>query len=199
MAASPIPINKYTGAAMTCDHELAELFHGHSFMAQYEAITAGVGEETAIGFLTPSLPMRVHLSVDAWASDESVLEIREDPVIVLNSGLARVPFNRDRSGGNSLMRDNDGPANVDSVTTYTVAQAIAGGLAGGVILHHETLAIGGTHPFASMMNGVVKAQRGFLLLPDTEYVAIITAVAVGGATNNIVINWHEHQDAHYKH
>jgi len=204
--APPIPINRHTGAAMMVDHELTELFDGHAFTVQYESVAplpTNIGEETAIGFLTPAAAVaRIHLTVDAWADDESVLEIREDPTIVLGGGLAAIPLNRERSGGASAIRDNDvGNGNGNSVNTYTVAQANAADLAIGTgnILHHETLAVGAGPPFGSMMNGVVRSQRGFLLLPETEYVVILTSSTVNDTVHNIVLNWHEHIDAHYGH
>ena len=199
MSAPPVPLEKFTGAVMGVDHELAAMFQGDQFMAHYEQPTAGIGEETAIGFLTPALPHRIHLVVDAWADDESVLEIREDPVIVLDQGAALIVINRNRGNVASLMRSNDTVPPANFLTEYTVIQANAANLAGGLILHHETLATAGGAPFASAMNGVVRSQRGFLLLPDTEYVVILTSSVIGAALPNLVLNWMEHTDQNYKH
>ncbi len=195
----PIPTpDKMSGAVMTISNEHSKIHDGKAFKAMYEAATAGAGEETAIGFLTPALPTRIHFIMDAWANDESILELREDPTIVLGNGLLPTPLNRYRGHANtSLMRDNEAVPTVNRVTSYSVAEAAAADLSGGTILHHETLAIGGTGPFASVQNVVARGQREIILLPETEHVAIITAVAVGGATNNIILNWYETIDALY--
>ena len=97
------------------------------------------------------------------------------------------------------MLPNEAAALPGAVSTYTVVEANAGDLSigTGVILHHETLAIGGTGPFASVQNVLSRGQREIVLLPSTAYVAIIEAVAVGGATNNIILNWYETADVKY--
>lgn len=195
-------VDLITGSALTLTHDENETFEGHAFKMMYEAATAGAGEETAIGWVTPSLPTRIHLTFDAWATDEGVLEFREDPTVVLDEGIHTNPvLNRYRGHAYTpLIIDQDtAPGAVGQVTTYTVAQAAAAGLAigGGVLLHHETLAVGGAAPFAAKMNTQVRGDRKWLLLPDTEYVVIITTSAVGGATNQIVLHWHEHISGDY--
>lgn len=203
MGAPPIPIDKFTGAVMCVDHDLGELIEGHAFMAHYEGVGAGAGEETAVGFLTPALPTRIHMIVDAWANDESVFEIREDPAIVLDAGTAYQPLIRERAldaGGQypSAMIDRE-LEDPDFISTWNVAEAAAAGLAGGAILHHETLAVATGPPFSSALNIQSKAQRGLLLIPSTEYVMILTQSGAGAATHNIILNWHEHISSHYKH
>lgn len=172
---------------------------GDAFKASWESPVAtlptNAGEETAIGFITPALPTLIHLTVDAWANDESIFEIREDPAITLDQGPVLVPLNRFRSSANiSGMNTNESPVPTPGVTTYTVAQAAAANLAGGTILHHETLAIGGTGPFASTLNSVARGEREFILLPSTEYVIILTtgAANLNDTTHNITLNWYEH-------
>ncbi len=198
MPFEPTP-DKLSGAMVTITNEHSKIHDGKAFKTQYEAATAGAGEETAIGFLTPPLPTLIHFIMDAWANDESILELREDPAIVLGSGSPLLILNRFRGSANQSAILSNAPVGgvANNMTTYTVAEANTAGLAGGTILHHERLAIGGTGPFASVMNVLSRGQREIVLLPETEYVAIITAVAAGGATNNIILNWYESADVKY--
>lgn len=198
--APPLPIDRFTGAVMMVEHSEHEIFEGNSFKAMWESATAGAGEETALGWLTPALPTLIHMVIDAWANDESILEFREAPAITVAQGTAIALYNRFRGHENtSRIRDNEVAPGFAAMTRYNVAQANNANLAGGTILHHETLAIGGTGPFASVLNVLSRGDREMILLPETEYVAIIEAVAVGGATNNIILHWEETVDAKYKH
>ncbi len=199
MPFEPTP-DKLSGAVVEISNEHSKIHDGKAFKAMWEAATAGAGEETAIGFLTPPLPTLIHFIMDAWANDESILELREGPTVVLTQGSPLAVLNRFRGNANtSVMIDHDVVRNVGQLTSYTVAEANLGNLAigTGTILHHETLAIGGTGPFASVQNVLSRGQREIVLLPSTEYVAIIEAVAAGGATNNIILNWYETIDVKY--
>jgi len=191
----PIPLDKITGAALTIDIEHREIHDGHYFKAFYESVAplpTDIGAETAIGFLTPSLPTRIHMVIDAWADDESVLEIREDPTVTLAQGTGVTPRNRDRLGAGSNILDHSAVPVLGLVTTYTVAQAAAGDLSGGAVLHHETLAIAAGPPFDSVQNAQFRGQREWILLPDTEYVVILTNLTANDTVHNILLNWYEY-------
>jgi len=201
MAAPPRPLDRVSGAQVVIELEHHEIHDGNHFTSHYESaapLPTLVGEETAIGFLTPSLPTRIHMIVDVRADDESTFEIREDPTVVLGNGLAINPLNRERSGGQSTMYDLDTPANLNSITTYTVVQANAADLSGGTILHSETLAIAAGPPFASVLNAVSRGQREWVLVPDTEYVVILTNLTANNTVHEIVLNWYEMIDNKYR-
>ncbi len=190
-----------TGAQVTIDYEHHMIHRGLGFTAHYESeapVPTLVGEETAIGFLTPSLPTLIHMLIDVRADDESVFEFREDPAITLAEGTPYLPLNRFRGSLNtSAMRGNVvAPAPPNAVTTYTVAEANAGNLAiaGGTILHHETLAIAAGPPFVSVFNAQRRGQREFMLMPDTEYVAILTNLTANNTIHEIILNWYENNE-----
>jgi len=204
MAAPPLPLDRYSGALMTLSHDEHEAFMGHAFKALYESVApvpTAVGEMTAIGWLTPPLPTRIHLTFDAWADDESVLEFRENPAIVLDEGAELPPINRFRHLGvnTSQMSGNITVPAVLQYTTYTALEAAAAGLAGGTILHHETLAVGGAAPFASKMNTMRRGERKWILLPSTEYCVVLTNATINDTVHGIALHWHEEIDANYKH
>ena len=191
-------VDGITPAAVGIDFEHHMIHRGLRFTAHYESeapLPTLVGEETAIGFLTPSLPTRIHMIVDARADDESVLEIREAPTIVLAQGTAQLALNRDRSVGAALA---DRSAIIDReaetrgyVSVFTAVGANNADLSGGTILHHETLAIAAGPPFDSVQNAQFRGQREWILLPDTEYVVILTNLTANDTVHEIVLNWYE--------
>jgi len=197
----PIPLDKITGAALTIDIEHREIHDGHYFKAFYESVAplpTDIGAETAIGFLTPPLPTRIHMVIDADADDESTFEFREDPTVVLDQGVFLEALNRYRSGGGSLILDHSNPGVALGVTTYTVLQAAAADLsASGSILHSETLAIAAGPPFGSILNDRHRGQREWILRPDTEYVAILTNLTANDTVHKLTLNWYETVDHHY--
>lgn len=194
-------VDPITGAAIAMEYEHHEIHEGKSFTAWQESVAplpTVIGEETAIGFITPSLPTRIHMIVDAWADDESVLEIRENPTVTLDTGADAGGLGRHRSiGDTSLMLTQAAVPLVGSLTSYTVLQAAAGDLSGGTVLHHETLAIAAGPPFASKLNTVSRGQREFILLPDTEYVVILTNSTGNPTVHNIILNWYELADEEF--
>ncbi len=194
-------VDGITGAAIGMDFEHHLIHAEKSFKVLYEETApTNVGEETAIGFLTPPAASGlIHFTFQAWANDESILELREDPVIVLDTGLAQIIQNRFRPSANtSGVLNNDAPGGLaGNVSTYNVAQAAAAGLAGGTILHHETLAAGSAPPFASMVNSMSRAQAESVLLPSTEYVLILTTTTINTTTHNLQLNWYEHIPADF--
>jgi len=187
---------------MGIDLEHHEIHDGKAFTTHYESVAplpTLVGEETAIGFLTPlAADGFIHLIVDVRADDESTFEIREDPAIVLGGGASSAALNRDRSGGASLIRNNNAIPVVGSVTHYSAVSAGIAGLAGGTILHRETIAIAAGPPFASVLNSVSRGQREFILLPNTEYVVILTNLTANDTVHEIVLNWYEMIDNKYR-
>ena len=201
MQPMPTP-DQMTGAMPTINYEHVAIHEGKSFTAHYESNPAGlptnVGDETAIGFVTPAAASsRIHMIIDVRADDESVWELREDPAITLDQGSnldARNRF-RDTVGG-ALLTNND-TASSSELTSYTVAEANAGNLAGGTILHSETIAIAAGPPFASVINAQARGQREWILKASTEYVIIVTSSTINDTVHEITLNWYEHVDSNY--
>ena len=196
--------DKMTGVAIAIEYEHHEIHDGNSYTVHFEspggALPTNIGEETAIGFTTPAAAAgRIHMTIDVRADDESVWEFREDPVIVLDQELDLPhPLNRFRSSTNtSGMFGNTAPLVVNEVSVYGVVTAAAAGLAGGEILHSETIAIAAGPPFASFSNNVSRGQREWILQPSTEYVVIVTNSTANDTVHEITLNWYEHTDSGY--
>ncbi len=206
MAAPPPMIDKFSGAAVEIDWAHHKIHSEDFFTAHYESMAplpTNAGEDTAISFSTPAeavSPRRVHLFFDAWANDESVLEFREGPAIVLGNESPLLIFNRRRGSPNtSILRRNNIAQTAGQLSSHTVVQAAAAGLAGGTILHHETIAIGGNPPFAGVMNGQARSEREWPLDFDTNYVLILTSSTINDTVHNLILNWYEHADSQYGH
>ncbi len=205
MAAPPPMIDRFSGAAVQIDFAHHKIHSEDYFTAHYESfpLPTNAGEETAISFYVPLETVsqrRVHLFFDAWANDESVLEFREGPAIVLGNESTLPIFNRKRSSANtSILRDSGGLPTAGRLSSHTVIEAAAAGLAGGTILHHETIAIGANPPFRSVLNGQAREEREWLLDFDTQYVLILTSSTINDTVHNIILNWYEHEDSNYGH
>jgi hypothetical protein len=195
-------VDRITGAALILDHAEHDIHEARSYTFHFESsapLPTNATEETAIGFITPAATSaRFHFTVDVQADDESVWELREDPVIVVDQGTAVTVLNRERSATiASFILTNETVPVRGGVTTYNVAEAAAGNLAGGTILHSETLAAGGGAPFGSVTNTQSRAAREFILLPETEYVIIVTSSTANNTIHHIIINWSEDIDGDF--
>ncbi len=181
------------GVMITVPHH--QLHQGKRFSTHYESeapLPTNAGEETAIGFVTPAAASgRVHMIIDVRADDESVWELREDPTIVLDQGSNLVARNRFRDSANKSGLVNNDTAPSSELTSYTVAEAAAADLSGGIILEHETLAIAGGPPFAGVANAEARGEREWILKAETEYVIIITSSTVNNTVHEISLNWYE--------
>ncbi len=198
----PMPTpDKMTGAAPVMEYEHVAIHDGKSFSAHYESeapLPTNAGEETAIGFITPiSTTGRIHMIIDVRADDESVWELREDSAIVLGSGTNLAALNRFRDSTNTTHIFNNDVLPATTLTSYTVAEANVAGLAGGTILHSETIAIAAGPPFASVVNAQVRGQREWILAAETEYVIIVTSSTIADTVHEISLNWYEHVDSNY--
>ncbi len=207
MAAPPPMIDKFSGAAVGIEFAHHKIHAEDFYTAHYEsdpaALPTNAGEETAISFSTPTeqiSALRIHMFFDAWANDESVLEFREGPAVALNQQSILPIFNRKRSSANtSILRGSDLGQTAGQLSSHTVIEAAAAGLAGGTILHHETIAIGANPPFRSVLNGQARAEREWVLLPGTVYVLILTSSTINDTVHNLILNWYEHADSQYGH
>ncbi len=185
-------VDNITGAQLEIDWEHSKVHAQHSFKVHYAGAGAGAGEETAVAFHAPLLALgHVHLVVHVTASDESVFEIRENPGSVPNSGTAFTPLNRFRGSAVTSGVIDDETAASNSVSTYNVAEAAAAGLAGGTILHHETIAIATAPPFASILNSSSRGTGEIICAPNSLYVIILTQVGAGVANHEITCTWYE--------
>ena len=185
-------VDNITGAQLEIDWEHSKVHTGKSFKVHYAGAGAGAGEETAVAFHAPLLALgHVHLVVHVTASDESVFEIRENPGSVPNSGTAFTPLNRFRGSAVTSAVHDDETAAINSVSTYNVAEAAAAGLAGGTILHHETIAIATAPPFASILNSSSRGMGEIICAPNSLYVIILTQVGAGVANHEITFTWYE--------
>ncbi len=201
MRPMPTP-DQMSGAVVGISNEHSKLHDGLAFYAHYESeapLPTNAGEETAIGFVTPATASgRVHMVIDVRADEESVWELREDPAITLDQGLAALPRNRFRDSDNtSGMLPNEAAAVAGAVSTYTVIAAAAGNLAGGTILEHETLAIAGGPPFGGVGNSEARGEREWILMASTEYVIIITSSTIADTVHEIALHWYETVDKNY--
>ncbi len=206
MSAPPRPIDRFSGAAVGISFEHRQIHEEKFFTAHYEsnplALPTNAGEETAISFRTPTeavSPKRIHMLFDVWANDESVFEFREAPAIVANNETALPVLNRLRGSANtSVLISTATPAVTGNISSHTVIEAAAAGLAGGTILHHETLAIGGSPPFGAASNGMARGLREWVLEFDTDYVFILESSTINDTVHNIILNWYEHADSRWK-
>ena len=184
MAAPPPMVDKFSGAAVEIAWAHHKIHSEDFFTAHYEGfpLPTNAGEETAISFSTSTeavSPRRVHMFFDAWANDESVLEFREGPAIVLANESPLLIFNRRRGSPNtSILRRNNIAQTAGQLSSHTVVEAAAAGLAGGTILHHETIAIGANPPFRSVLNGQAREEREWVLDFATNYVLILTSSTI---------------------
>ncbi len=192
-----------TGAQVTIDYEHHMIHRGLGFTAHYESeapVPTAVGEETAVGFVTPpEATALIHMLVDVRADDESLFEIREAPTIVLDQGAQFTVLNRYRGSPNvsTLVPATMTAPVPGDIYTYTALQAAAGNLAlgTGTSLHRETLAIAAGPPFASVLNTVARGQREWICLPDTAYVVILTNLTINDTIHEIVLNWYENNES----
>ena len=198
MGSPPIPLDLITGGLRCVSHEEHEIHDGRSFTAHFEDGTpTNIGEETAISFTTPAASVsrrRIHMTFEAQANDESILEFREAPTMNLNgdseSDLA--VLNRDRNSSNTtVLIGTEAAAAVGHLSSHTVAQANIANLSGGTILHTERLAVAGVSPFASTLNAIGRAEKEFILLPATDYVLILTTTTVNTTIHALRLNWSE--------
>ncbi len=203
--APPIPLDHLSGAALTITHEEHDIHEGNSFTFHFQSsapLPTAAGEETAVGFTTPTAEQSrklIHMTVNALADDESTFEIRESPTVVVDKGFTGTPINRLRTLpiNTSELRDQETAAAADSLTTYNVAQANLASLSGGIILHSETLAVGGNPPFASVQNTNPMSERQWVLNPGTDYVIILTNLTINDTVHHITLNWSEDPPANY--
>lgn len=192
---TPHLLDPLTGAVVGIDFDHYMIHTGRVFTAHYQSsapLPTNAGEETAIAFLPPTLVAGglIHMMVDAQADDESTLEIREAPTVTLDQGTIFVPLNRNRNSARvSTMGDRSAVPVVPGVSTYNVAEAAAGNLSGGTILHHET--IGQAANPVGFSAGKTRGAREFPLLPSTSYVVILTNLTANNTVHNIVLNWYE--------
>ncbi len=201
MPFEPTP-DKLSGAVVTITNEHSKIHDGKTFHAHYESDPTDsnlIGEETAIGFVTPPAASgRIHMIIDVRADEESVWELREDPAVVLGSGSPFPPTNRFRDSAlESAMISQGTPPVANRYTTYDVGEANTAGLAGGTILEHETIAIAGGPPFAGNENAAPRGQREWILAADTEYVIILTCSTNNNTTHEISLHWYETVDKKY--
>jgi len=194
-------VDEITGAQIGITYAHHEIHGGRSFTFHWESDptdTETIGDEGALHFLTPAAASGlIHVIVDVQADDECVFQIREGPTVTASQGTGEDPLNRNRESlGDSAVMDDTGGNN--SVTTYTVAEAAAGDLStGATILHHETLAIGGVAPFASVLNTTSRGQREFVCEAGEDYVFIVTCSTNNDTAIEITLNWYEHVDADF--
>jgi hypothetical protein len=203
------PIDRESGASVTLDNAEADIHRGNAFTFHFQSsapLPTAVPEETAVGFTTPTVAQSakiIHMWVDALADDESTFEIREAPTVVLDQGTnSQKPIQRNRNlnaSHLSVLRSHQAASVANRITTYNVAQAAAANLAAsGLVLHTETLAVGGGAPFASVENTAAAAIRQWLLRPATDYVVILQNLTANDTTHHITLNWSETEPANYK-
>lgn len=189
-------VDRITGSALIIDHAENDVHEGKSFKFHFESsapFPTDIGEETAVGFITPAAELGfVHLSISVTANDESVWQLREDPGIVLDSGTEFPTHNRNRISPNtSGVSGNTTAGSLADMTGYNVLEADTAGLAGGAVLHSETIAIGGVAPFGSVTNEESRDAKEWILKADTEYVIIVTSSTVNTTAHQITLDWSE--------
>lgn len=196
---APIRIDRVSGAMIGIGSAHHRIHQGDFFTAFFESDPTDsetIGEETAMGFLTPVEANwgLVHMIFDAWANEESVLEFRAAPTVVLDQETSITAFNRFQplQGHGSGMSSLE-TAPTGHISTFDVAEANAANLAGGTILHHETIAIASAAPFSSILNSRSRAEREFVLLPETQYVLIQTCSTNNNTLHQMTLNWYEHK------
>lgn len=189
--------DRVSGATVVIDDGEHHAHDGDAYVAHFESaapLPTNIGEETAIGFNTPAAASgRVHMIIDVRADDESVWELREDPTVTLDTGQDLSAFNRFRDSANtSAMSTLDAAPTVGSLMSYVVAEAAAGDLSGGTILHSETIAIAGGAPFGGSSNNAVRGEREWILMAATEYIIIVTSSTANNTVHEITLSWYEH-------
>ncbi len=191
------PVDPISQALVFITSEEHHLHQRHAFTTHYEITATGATKMTAIGFITPAATLgRIHLTVDAAADDEAVLRIVEEPSVDLDEGTDLKVFNRHRgnTSPNSLIATIETAPTIGFATSYTDVQAAGANISISALntLHYETIGQAG-NPVSSF-GGQARGTREFILLPETQYMIILTRSTANATFCEITINFYEHID-----
>ena len=201
-----IPLDRITGAQVVMDVEHHEIHNGNAYTCHYEVTGTGATKMTAIAFITgaeiPAVALGqglIHMTVDAGADDEAVLRIVEGPSMDLDEGTDLDVFNRDRGSA-----DFANITTVDAAPTVYHASYYGDVAAAGAnititaanTLHYETIGQSG-NPVSSF-GGRSRGEREFILLPETQYIVILTRSTANATFCEITLNFYQTVDNKYR-